>query len=165
MRLHFRSSADIFARQYQNMGRRRFATYYNKGFMMSRRARLAVSHNEHPIKFWTERFVMDEELVEQLLIFMGNHHVGSNCVLTPFYRLPDKDDPGELMRIYKAFHLIPARKLNFIRIMSMHLQKAIDEKGKVTPVSERPRKKRNRYSRRKKRGKRKKNKVLQRTIW
>jgi len=149
------------------MVRKRFATYYSQGFMMSRGARIAVSNNEHPIKFWTERFVMDEKLVAQLLIYMGNHHVGSNCTLTPFYRLPDIDDPEELMQIFKAFHSIPARKLNFIRIMSMHLQKGIDEKNIITPKSERPRKKRKRrkHSGRRKYGKRKKNKILQRTNW
>lgn len=137
------------------MGRIRIASYYRRGFMMSRRARIAVSNNEHPIKFWAERFVMDEELIPQLLIYMGNHHIGSHCLLTPFYRLPDVDDPEELMKIYKAFHKVPANKLNFKRIMSMHLQKSIDEKGKVIPKKDRPRKKtkRRKYVRRRRRWK------------
>jgi hypothetical protein len=112
--------------------------------MMSRRARTAVQNHEHPVTYWKERLVMDDEQIGRLLIYMGNHHVGPNCVLMPFYRLPDVDDADELMGIYGAFHKVPATKLNFIRIMSMHLQKEVDEKGVVLPKSERPRKKKKR---------------------
>ena len=133
---------------------------------MSRRGRDAVKNNEHPVTYWEERMVMKEEEIAKLLIYMGNHHVGSTAKLTPFFRLPDKDDPEELMRIYDEFHKVSAKKLNFARIMSMHLQKEISEKGKIPPTLERPRKKRKRLKYgRKKRGSRKRNKIIQRKIW
>jgi hypothetical protein len=77
------------------------------------------------------------------LFIWANHHVGPNGRLTPFYRLPDKNDPVELANIYNEFHLVPAKKLNFIRIMSAHLQKSVDDKGKIIPTSERRERKRN----------------------
>jgi hypothetical protein len=127
------------------MARRRIASYYkNKGFMMSRRGRLAITKNEHPLQYWMERFVMDKLQIEKLLIYMGNHHTGIRGNLTPFYRLPNKNDPEELMKIFKEFHQVKAKKLNFIRIMSEHLQKKIEEKGEKIPASEQPRTKRKR---------------------
>jgi hypothetical protein len=147
------------------MARKRIASYYRRGYMMSRRARTAVQKNEHPVTIWKERLVMDEEQIAQLLIYMGNHHVGPECILIPFYRLPDVDDQEELMSIYGAFHKVPANKLNFIRIMSMHLQKEIEERGVVLPRSERPRKKKKRRSSRRRKSGRKRNAILNRTTW
>jgi hypothetical protein len=136
---------------------RRRTGYYGKGFMMSRRGRAARTFNEHPVTYWTERLVMDEKQIAKLLVYMGNHHVGPNGKLIPFYRLPDKNDPLELANIFKEFHLVPAKKLNFIRIMSGHLQKSLDEKGKLIPASEQPRKKKKwkRFSKGKRRRRRK----------
>ena len=114
---------------------------FRPGFTMSRRARLAIRHNEHPITYWKDRLVMEEDQISKLLIFMGNHHVGAHGVLMPFYRLPDKHDTAELMKIYHAFHEVAARKLNFIRVLSTHLQQGIEENGRIVPLSSRPRKK------------------------
>ena len=74
------------------MGRRIASYYKNKGFTMSRRGRLAVKMNEHPLQYWIERLAMDKPQIEKLLVFMGNHHVGAHGNLTPFYRLLDKND-------------------------------------------------------------------------
>jgi hypothetical protein len=108
--------------------------------MMSRRGREAVANNEFPISHWTERFVMSESQVEQLLIYMGIHHTGINCEETKFYRLPDPNDTAELMLIYDAFHSVPAKKLNFINIMSKHLQLPVDDKFTKMPQLTKPRK-------------------------
>ena len=139
-------------------------SYAGMGFSMSRRGREAVAYKEHPVTYWMERLVMDEKQIAELLIYMGNHHVGPRFRLTPFYRLPDKDDPEEMRQIFKAFHSVAARKLNFIRIMSEHFQKSVSEKGKSTPLAERPRKKkkRRRRVRGRRKGSNKKNKILQR---
>jgi hypothetical protein len=129
----------------------RIASYYRRGFMMSRRAREAVANNERPLNYWKEKLAMEEDQIVQLLIYMGNHHVGSKGILTPFYRLPDKDDADELKKIYKFFHQVSAKKLNFIRMMSMHLQKSVDEKDIILPASQRPRKKTKRIKSKRKR--------------
>lgn len=140
------------------------AAYYREGFVMSRRAMIAKANNEHPVTYWQERMAMDEKQISELLIFMGNHHVGSWGRLVPFYRLPDKDDAEELQLIHKEFHSVSANKLNFIRIMAAHLQKKIDEKKKKIPSSERPRKKKKRVRSRSSRNRYwgRKNKKLQR---
>jgi hypothetical protein len=136
--------------------------YAKKGFKMSRRGREAVRNNEHPVTYWQERLVMDEKWISKLLIYMGNHHVGDDITLIPFYRLPDKNDSEELDKIFEEFHCVPAVKLNFIRIMSMHLQKGIDEKTVSVPMEDRPRKKKKRRRHPKRKKSRRKNRILQR---
>jgi hypothetical protein len=137
------------------MSKKRIANYYkNKGYMMSRRGRDAIANNEFPISHWTERFVMPESQVEKLLIYMGIHHTGMRGDETKFFRLPDRYDTAELMSVYHAFHLIPANKLNFIHIMSKHLQVCITDRYTSTPFLTKPRKriKRKESGNRKRRG-------------
>lgn len=123
------------------MSKRRLANYYkNKGFMMSRRGREAVSNNEYPITHWTERFLMPASQVEKLLIYMGIHHTGMYGDETKFYRLPDPYDTAELMSVYHAFHSVPANKLNFVFVMSKHLQVRIADRHTFIPVLQKPRK-------------------------
>jgi hypothetical protein len=123
------------------MSKRRQASYYRKhGFMMSRRGREAVANNEFPISHWTERFVMPACQAERLLIYMGIHHTGIHGDETKFYRLPDAYDTAELMSVYHAFHAVPATKLNFINIMSKHLQVCIADRYTRIPVLLKPRK-------------------------
>lgn len=108
--------------------------------MMSRRGREAVANNEFPIHHWTEKFLMPESQVEQLLIYMGIHHTGMYGNETKFYRLPDAYDTAELMSVYHAFHSVPDTKLNFINIMSKHLQVCIADRRTRIPVLLKPRK-------------------------
>lgn len=123
------------------MSRKRIAGYYkNHGFMMSRRGREAMANNEFPIHHWIERFLMPEDQIEKLLIYMGMHHTGKYGDETKFYRLPDPYDTQELMLIYHAFHSTPATKLNFINIMSNHLQVRIADRYTNIPVLSKPRK-------------------------
>jgi hypothetical protein len=123
------------------MSKRRIASYYKRhGFMMSQRGREAVANNEFPISHWTERFLMPACQVEKLLIYMGIHHTGIHGDETKFYRLPDPYDTLELMSVYHAFHMIPATKLNFINIMSKHLQVRIADRFTNIPVLAKPRK-------------------------
>ena len=118
--------------------------YLGQGYSMSRRARIAVLHHEYPISHFIDKFGLCESMCESMLIYMGSHHTDSYFELTKFYRLPDKDDPAELMNIYDAFHLISADRVRFITIMSQHLQKCIDEKNNTLPNDQRPRKRRRR---------------------
>ena len=123
------------------MANKRIAGYYKKhGFMMSQRGREAVANNEFPITHWTDRFVMPESQAEKLLIYMGIHHTGIHGNETKFYRLPDAYDTAELMLVYHTFHTIPANKLNFINIMSKHLQVRIADRHTNIPVLSIPRK-------------------------
>jgi hypothetical protein len=123
------------------MRKKRTANYYrNQGYMMSRRGREAVANNEFPVSHWTERFLMPESQVEKLLIYMGIHHTGMYGDETKFYRLPDRYDTAELMSVYHAFHSIPAGKLNFINIMSKHLQVGIADRYTRIPLLSKPRK-------------------------
>lgn len=123
------------------MRKKRIANYYkHHGFMMSRRGREALRNNEFPISHWTERFLMPASQVEQLLIYMGIHHTGVHGNETKFYRLPDVYDTSELMSVYHAFHSVVATKLNFINIMSKHLQLRIEDRFTNIPVVSKPRK-------------------------
>jgi hypothetical protein len=123
------------------MRRKRIANYYkHHGFMMSRRGREAITNNEFPITYWTERFVMPEKQAEHLLIYMGIHHTGIHGDETKFYRLPDVYDTAELLYVYRAFHSVAATKLNFINIMSKHLQLRIEDRFSNVPLLSKPRK-------------------------
>ena len=123
------------------MGKKRIANYYkNHGYMMSRRGREAMSHNEFPISYWIERFSMPASQAEKLLIYMGIHHTGMHGDETKFYRLPDKYDTAELMGIYHAFHTIAATNLNCINIMSNHFQLRISDRYTNIPLLSKPRK-------------------------
>lgn len=113
---------------------------------MSRRGRIAMAHNEFPIKYWMEKFGMSEDASIPMLIYMGMHHTGPYGDETNFWRLPDKDDPEELKRIFRFFHAISSKEVKFIRIMAEHLQKSVAEKNTILNKSERPRK----FKRRKK---------------
>jgi hypothetical protein len=99
-----------------------------------------VANNEFPISHWTERFSMPASQVEKLLIYMGIHHTGMHGDETKFYRLPDAYDTAELMSVYYAFHSVAASKLNFINIMSKHLQVCIADRYTNIPVLAKPRK-------------------------
>ena len=137
------------------MSKNRIANYYkNHGFMISRRGRKAMENNEFPISHWTEKFSMPASQVEKLLIYMGIHHTGAYGDETKFFRLPDPYDTAELMSVYHAFHLVPAAKLNFINIMSKHLQVRIADRYTNIPVLAKPRKriKRNEWRKRERRG-------------
>ena len=107
---------------------------------MSRRGREAVANNEFPVNYWTEKFSMPECDVEKLLIYMGIHHAGMHGDETKFFRLPDPYDTAELMGVYHAFHTIPPTKLNFIDIMSKHLQVRPADRFTNIPVLAMPRK-------------------------
>jgi hypothetical protein len=123
------------------MRKKRIANYYKyHGHMMSKRAREAVANNEFPISYWTEKFFMPESDVEKLLIYMGIHHTGQRGYETKFYRLPDVYDTAELMSVYHAFHSVPAKKINFINAMSMHLQIRIQDRFSNIPLLNKPRK-------------------------
>ena len=143
------------------MSKKRIAGYYkHHGFMMSRRGREAVANNEFPISHWTERFLMSESQVETLLIYMGVHHVGAYGIETKFFRLPDAYDTVELMSIYHAFHSVAATKLNFINIMSKHLQVRIEDRFTNIPVYSKPRKRVRRQDYKKKGRRRRKFRVV-----
>jgi hypothetical protein len=123
------------------MSKKRFANYYKyHGHMMSRRGREAVQNNEFPISHWTEKFFMSESEVAKLLIYMGIHHTGQRGDETKFYRLPDVYDTSELLSIYHAFHSVPAKKINFINVMSDHLQLRIEDRYTKIPLLNKPRK-------------------------
>ena len=109
---------------------------------MSRRGRIAVTHNEFPVNHFMHLFGMGPMEAVSFLTYMGRHHVGPKAILTKFYRLPDKDDPEELLKIYDAFHSINANQQKFIDFMSAHLQKNISDKHLKVPVKNRPRKRR-----------------------
>jgi hypothetical protein len=126
--------------------------YYRRGYNMSRGGRIAIAHNEFPIEYWIFKFGLPEDSAIPMLIYMGIHHPGPYGDETNFWRLPDKDDPEELQRIFRFFHAVPAKEIKFIQFMAEHLQKSISDKNKILKKSERPRKWKRRKKNYKRRG-------------
>jgi hypothetical protein len=98
------------------------ASYFRRGFTMSRRARISHKNNEHPITHWIKVLAIDKETIKKMLIYAGVHHTGLYAQRTQFYRLPKLNNEMELARFYKVFHSMPATKRKFINYMAGYLQ-------------------------------------------
>jgi hypothetical protein len=103
----------------------RVASYFRKGFTMSRRARISHKNNEHPISHWVKILAIDKETITKMLVYAGIHHTGLYAKRTKFYRLPRLNNDKELRRFSKVFHSITATKRKFNKYMAAYLQQRV----------------------------------------
>jgi len=102
------------------------ASYYRRGFTISRRARIAHKNNQHPMSHWMEKLRLDKTTIMKMLNFAGHHHTGLYAKRTRFYRLPDWENEYEVKTFYRIFHSIPASKKKFIAHMEALLQEEVE---------------------------------------
>ena len=103
----------------------RVASYFRKGFTMSRRARISHKNNEHPITYWIKELAIDKEIIKKMLVYVGIHHTGLYAKRTQFYRLPKLNNEKELRRFYQVFQSMPATKKKCTNYMAAYLQQKI----------------------------------------
>jgi hypothetical protein len=101
------------------------ASYFRRGYTMSRRARMAHKNNEHPISYWAKEFALDNETIKKLLVYVGMHQTGLRAMRTRFYRMPDLRNETEYNRFFRVFHSIPVSRKKFINYMADELQEII----------------------------------------
>jgi hypothetical protein len=101
------------------------ASYFRRGFTMSRNARISHKKNEHPITQWIKILGIDKETIKKMLVYVGIHHTGLYAKRTQFYRLPNFDNEKELSRFYEVFHSMPVTKRKFIKYIAAHFQEKV----------------------------------------
>jgi len=118
------------------------ASYYRRGFTISRRASIAHKNNQHPMSYWIEKLRLDKATIKKMLNYAGHHHTGLYAKRTRFYRLPDWENEFEVERFYRTFHSIPVSKKKFIAHMEALLQEEVEHA--VQPQNQRVRSWKNR---------------------
>src|SRR4051812_22527074 len=100
------------------------ASYFRRGFTMSRNARNSHKNNEHPISHWIKILAIDKDIIKEMLVYVGIHQTGLYAQRTQFYRLPHFNKK-EMNEFYDAFHSVPAGKKKFINYMAQQLQQKV----------------------------------------
>lgn len=106
------------------------ASYFRRGFTMSRRARISHKNNERPITYWMKELAVDKETIMKMLIYVGIHHTGLYAKRTRFYRLPRLNNDKELRRLFKVYNEMPASKKKLVNYLSGYLQERVGAKDR-----------------------------------
>jgi hypothetical protein len=111
------------------------ASYFRRGFTMSRNARISHKNNEHPITHWIKKLAIDKETIKKMLVYVGIHQTGLYAQRTEFYRLPKLNNEKEFARFYETFHSMPVTKRKFINYMASYLQQKVSESSFIAEKS------------------------------
>jgi hypothetical protein len=116
---------------YQNF--MRVASYIRHGHGISRRAIIAKKNNEHPMSYWAKELNIDNEVLKNLLIYVGIHHTGLYAKRTKFYRMPDLSNEAEAKVFFKVLHNANPSRKKFVDYLLNYLGES-NRKGKLVSV-------------------------------